>query len=938
MNRFSSCITVILTAVVTVFASQATADWKQEANSRIERLRQREVRVRIVDENGKPAANVSVDIRQVRQAFPFGAAIGPSIVRNKQEADFFKAHFNWAVFGNESKWYSNERVQGRDEYGAADAMLAWCEANKIPVRGHCIFWEPEKWQPRWVRGLSGEQLRQAVEHRMESVVTHFRGRFVHWDVDNEMLHGSFFKDGLGESIWPWMFKRAHELDPEAKLFVNEFNVLSVDQNFEEVQTDEYVASIRRLIEQGAPIDGIGIQGHIWREDILSNPGVLKERLDKVAALDLPIWITEFDVADDDETSCADKLELVYRTAYSHPAVKGIITWVFWAGGSWRGPNAGLAHRDWTLNEAGKRYEALMDEWSTEVSGTTDADGLLSFSGFHGDYQATANGKTASFSLESGKGPQEVTARLSGGGPAAAAASEPSTTTAEAPGLGFTPPLKWKSTGVLVSPISDETHQIVSVKDPTIVRYNDLWHVYATAYSNSARTWSMVYLNFKDFSDAPKAKLHYIDMNPNLRGYHCAPHLFYFRPHKKWYLVFQSQQPQYCTTDNISRPETWTAPQNFFERLPAGTPRLPIDYHIICDDTHAYLFFTGDNGRFYRSRTRIEDFPKGMGDVEIAIQDDRNSLFEGSMTYKIKGTDTYLTIIEALSPARYYRAWISNDLNGEWTPVPGADSWETPFAGINNVTFEDGVAPWTRDISHGELLRDGYDETPTIDPDNLQLLYQGRDPAINTRYDQLPYRLALLTLDRTPGAAAGSRDTTAKEAVSASPAAPVVSPQPDGKVVIRVDCGASAPFKDAAGNVWAADQQLGIDKAWGADGGSIMNRLGIGVTGADQTHIYETERYSMGSYKFTLPEGKYTVRLHFAETFEGITGPGMRVFSVSVAGKQVLKDLDLFKEVGARKAFVREYKGVSADNGKLVIGFTPNIENPQICGIEILAEF
>jgi hypothetical protein len=85
--------------------------------------------------------------------------------------------------------------------------------------------------------------------------------------------------------------------------------------------------------------------------------------------------------------------------------------------------------------------------------------------------------------------------------------------AGAPKLPFDTPLKWKSTGVLVSPVSDETHTIVSVKDPTIVRYKDLWHIYATAYSTSARTWSMVYLNFKDFSEASKAKLTYIDVTP-----------------------------------------------------------------------------------------------------------------------------------------------------------------------------------------------------------------------------------------------------------------------------------------------------------------------------------------------------------------------------------------------------------------------------------------
>ena len=347
--------------------------------------------------------------------------------------------------------------------------------------------------------------------------------------------------------------------------------------------------------------------------------------------------------------------------------------------------------------------------------------------------------------------------LLSGGVLLASAAEPApqaqssataTIPAVAPKLPFATPLKWKSSGVLVSPISDETHTIVSVKDPTIVRYNDLWHIYATAYSTSAKTWSMVYLNFKDWSDSPKAKLTYIDVNLNLRGYHCAPNLFYFRPHKKWYLVFQSQQPQYCTTDDLSKPETWTKPQNFFETKPASAPRLWIDYWVICDDTHAYLYFTGDNGCVYRSRTRIEDFPKGMSDPEICIEGKRFDVFEGSMTYKIKGTGTYLTLVEAIGPARYYRAWISDSLDGEWKPIPEATTWEKPFAGINNVTFENGVTPWTRDISHGELIRDGYDETMTIDPNHLQLLYQGRDPASNGNYSLLPYRLALLTLDRS----------------------------------------------------------------------------------------------------------------------------------------------------------------------------------------------
>jgi hypothetical protein len=308
------------------------------------------------------------------------------------------------------------------------------------------------------------------------------------------------------------------------------------------------------------------------------------------------------------------------------------------------------------------------------------------------------------------------------------------------------PLKWTSSGVLVEPVSDEAHKIVSVKDPSVVYFNEMWHIYATT-ANDRGQWSIVYLNFKDWAEAAAAKPYYIDQNPGLRGYHCAPQVFYFRPHNKWYLIYQSQHPQYSTSDDLSKPETWTRPENFFAGRPGGMPRLPIDYWIICDETHAYLFFTGDNGRLYRSRTSIDDFPKGMSEPEAIIEETRETLFEGSMTYKIKGTTKYLTLVEGLGPSRYYRAYLADRLDGEWTPIPGADTYASPFAGPNNVTFAEGVEPWTSDISHGELLRDGYDETLTIDPQNLRMLFQGRDPKSGGQYHALPYRLGLLTLNK-----------------------------------------------------------------------------------------------------------------------------------------------------------------------------------------------
>jgi GH35 family endo-1,4-beta-xylanase len=412
--RVLSIVLVVVCVSLQVTASWAQdASWRTEADARIREIRQRPAEIRVVDSQGRPLAGVVVEIRQTRKAFPFGAAVSGTLVRNAQYREFFKSHFNWAVFENESKWYSNGRMPGRDDYAAADAMVQWCRENGIPVRGHCVFWEPEKWQPRWLAQLDETQLKAAVEHRIDNAVNHFRDAFVHWDVDNEMLHGSFFKDRLGDGIHVWMYKRARELDPAAKLFVNDFNILSVDQSFSEVETDAYVADIRRLLAQGAPIDGVGIQGHIWSEDILAHPEVVKQRLDKVATLGLPIWITEFDTADPDEKINADRLELVYRTAYSHPAVEGIMAWIFWAGNSWRGPNGGLAKRDWALNEAGRRFEALMAEWSTTASGRTDSAGIFAFQGYHGDYAVTWKDADSSifremFTLTAGQGPQIVT--------------------------------------------------------------------------------------------------------------------------------------------------------------------------------------------------------------------------------------------------------------------------------------------------------------------------------------------------------------------------------------------------------------------------------------------------------------------------------------------------------------------------------------------------
>ncbi len=174
--------------------------------------------------------------------------------------------------------------------------------------------------------------------------------------------------------------------------------------------------------------------------------------------------------------------------------------------------------------------------------------------------------------------------------------------------------------------------------------------------------------------------------------------------------------------------------------------------------------------------------------------------------------------------------------------------------------------------------------------------------------------------------------------------PAASPRPTAapasdKLVIRVACGAYQPYTDKDGNLWLPDE-VKAPGAWltPPDGMTVERTEEFEVPNVAFPQIFRTERYSMSAYEFNLPNGRYTVRLHFAECFTGITGVGQRVYSFAVQGQKPEKDFDIFKEAGGMyKAIQREYKGVAVTDGTLRITFTPNIENPAINGIEIFAE-
>jgi endoglucanase len=166
-------------------------------------------------------------------------------------------------------------------------------------------------------------------------------------------------------------------------------------------------------------------------------------------------------------------------------------------------------------------------------------------------------------------------------------------------------------------------------------------------------------------------------------------------------------------------------------------------------------------------------------------------------------------------------------------------------------------------------------------------------------------------------------------VTVAPAAPAAPAKPSvTQTAIRIDAGATANFTDSSGNVWLADQ--------GFTGGDVVTRASdLQITNTQDPDIYRTEHYDMTAFSYAVPNGKYTVKLHFAETYDGITGAGQRVFSFNVGG-QVFKDFDVWAKTGGAQRADVETVNVDITDGKLDITFTPGVQSPEINGIEIIS--
>ncbi|GGU21202.1 non-reducing end alpha-L-arabinofuranosidase family hydrolase [Streptomyces coeruleorubidus] len=625
----------------------------------------------------------------------FGTAVAAGRLGDGTYTRILDREFNSVTAENEMKWDATERSRGQFTFGAADQIVNRAAARGQRVRGHTLVWHSQL--PDWVKAIrDANTLRGVMNNHITTVANRYKGRIHSWDVVNEafadggsgQLRSSVFRDVLGNGFIEQAFRTARSADPAAKLCYNDYNI----ENWSDAKTQGVYRMVRDFKARGVPIDCVGLQAHFGAG---GPPASFQTTLSSFAALGVDVQITELDIAQAPPNAYANTMRACMNVA----RCTGITVWGIRDSDSWRsGENPLLFDRNGNKKPA---YASTL----TAMGGTPAA------------------GKADS------------------GTPAAQKAGTRSARSAAALPSRFS----WNSSGPLISPKSDAAHNIAGIKDPTVVRYNGKYHVFASTASSSG--YNLVYLNFSDWSQAGSATHHYLDRSAIGKGYRAAPQVFYYAPQRLWYLVYQTGNASYSTNPDISNPNGWSAPRNFYSSMPdiirqnIGNGHW-VDMWVICDSANCYLFSSDDNGHLYRSQTTVGQFPNGFTNTVIAARDSKFALFEASNVYKVQGSNQYLLLVEAIGSdgRRYFRSWTTNNLAGSWTQLAASES--NPFARSNNVAFPSGA--WTRDISHGEMIRAGYDQTLTIPSCRLQYLYQGMNPSAGGDYNLLPWRLGLLT--------------------------------------------------------------------------------------------------------------------------------------------------------------------------------------------------
>ncbi len=311
-----------------------------------------------------------------------------NIVASKEQwmqAAMYK-YFNYGVSGNSFKWSGIQPQHTAPNYTNFDNAVRWTQKVGWDLRAHTLLWggNDDHSTPGWVRNLPTPQaITDTCKMRVIREVTRYKGIIKEYDVINEPLsgHADSLRNNVGDSILWNCFKWARSADPDAELFINDYNV-----EYNWGQAKEYRDLILKIKQMGGPVTGVGIQAHFW-DCCRPNVDELVKNVNIVAEAGLPIRFTEYDYGGNltQAQQAADFIK-VLTIAFSHPSISGMISWGLSDDGAWRENTGFLDAKHKPKLAADTLLYYTQKKWATNFDSGITGGSPLAFKAYYGDYE------------------------------------------------------------------------------------------------------------------------------------------------------------------------------------------------------------------------------------------------------------------------------------------------------------------------------------------------------------------------------------------------------------------------------------------------------------------------------------------------------------------------------------------------------------------------